>query len=255
MPRWVNSFIFANKRNHATKQKHFEFLPYQPLPPLSDLLYYILNSRAKRLFYLKPYTKIGFKNAIKFVKYIYLIFNELPEFEMRVKLEKKKTDDFIHIQLLDIGSQSHDLNTISISLSRALYHVITKQPILGTHMLPTERNAIHTFGKDLSVASNDLLEHTQSFLKSFERLQKRATRYPMAIRDGLGLLDDLENFCKTRGEFARFADQIEHDILDGTITIDGRGTVLFAPTRPKVSNCPFTFQHRLQKLCLVLFFT
>lgn len=169
---------------------------------------------------------------------------ELTGFGMKVKFEKKKTDDFLHLKLLEIGEQSNELGPIRLLLSYSLYNIIAKYPILGTHILPVERNSIYTFSKELSLKRDELFEQIQNFANNkdvsnpFDWLQRRTTRYPMAIRDGLRIADDLENFRKTEGKYAHFANQIENEILDGVISTDKSGDVIFTSNKAKTKKLP-----------------
>ena len=160
----------------------------------------------------------------------------------KIELIKKKGDDFATVKLNDTAYKNFDVESYKFQLSHLLYGLIVKYPVTYSHILPVERNSIYTFSKELSLKRNELFEQLQNFASKendlLDWLERRTTRYPLAIRDGLGIADDLENFSKREGEYARFADEIEKEILDGVISTSRDGDVLFTSNKAKGKKLP-----------------
>ena len=106
---------------------------------------------------------------------------------------------------------------------------------------PAERMAINIFNKELSVQRNVLLDKllelgaagNNKIDDPFDIINRRATRYPMPIRDSLEIADDISNFKKKSSQFSFLADELEKSILDGRIEITRDGDVEYRPNKNK----------------------
>lgn len=113
-----------------------------------------------------------------------------------------------------------------------------------TFIAPAERIAINIFSKELSLKRNFLVDKLLE-LKDvnkdddpFDYIKRRATRYPLPIRDSLEISEDLNNYKKNKSEFEYFADEIEKDILKGSVLISKDGDVQFKPDKAKSLKLP-----------------
>lgn len=113
-----------------------------------------------------------------------------------------------------------------------------------TYIAPAERIAINIFSKELSLKRNILVDKLLE-LKDvgkdddpFDLIKRRATRYPLPIRDSLETSEDLNNFKKNTSEFAHFAEEIEKEILKGQVLISKEGEVQYKPEKAKSLNLP-----------------
>lgn len=124
-----------------------------------------------------------------------------------------------------------------------IYSLFTQIIFPETYFIPAERIAINIFSKELSLKRNvlvdKLLELKDSINNSiddpFDLIKRRASRYPMPIRDSLEIAEDLNNFKKGTSDFSGFADQIENEILRGKVVISKEGEVQF---KPKIARSP-----------------
>ena len=113
-----------------------------------------------------------------------------------------------------------------------------------TYIAPAERIAINIFSKELSLKRNVLVDKLLE-LKDvgkdedpFDLIKRRATRYPLPIRDSLETSEDLNNFKKNTSDFAHFADDIEKEILRGQVIISKEGEVQYKPDKAKSLKLP-----------------
>lgn len=107
-----------------------------------------------------------------------------------------------------------------------------------THVLTAERAAIQLFSRELSLKRTELVDDLLK-LKSGPRvdagqalgeaLEQRAQRYPLAIRAGLLIANDLARYRAERSSFAPLAEQLERGLLGGAIRIDEQGEMSFQP--------------------------
>jgi predicted ATPase len=87
-------------------------------------------------------------------------------------------------------------------------------------------------------------------------IRRRATRYPLHIRDSLEIAEDLNNFKKQTSQFSEFADEIETDILKGKVAISKEGEVQFKPDANKKVTLPIHLSASIVKSLsnLVIYF-
>ncbi|WP_281615764.1 AAA family ATPase [Flammeovirga sp. SubArs3] len=112
----------------------------------------------------------------------------------------------------------------------------------NTYLLPVERNSIYTFSKELSLKRQDTIDKIQDLFgdeesqNPFDLLNRRLTRYPMAVRDGLTVSEDLFNFSKVETEYVSFAEKLEKDILDGKVVITKENEIIFTSNKGAKKN-------------------
>lgn len=103
------------------------------------------------------------------------------------------------------------------------------------HFETTERTSLNIFSKELSIKRKELVEE---ILESSENkvkfdpmgiIEKKAKRYPLPIRDGLSISDDLELLSKNESEFGHLSSELEKKILNGKIKVSPNGEMLYAP--------------------------
>ncbi|MCH7401137.1 AAA family ATPase [Belliella kenyensis] len=113
-----------------------------------------------------------------------------------------------------------------------------------TYIAPAERIAINIFSKELSLKRNVLVDKLLELKEvgkdddPFDLVKRRATRYPLPIRDSLETSEDLINFKKNTSDFAHFADEIEKEILKGQVLISKDGEVQYKPDKAKSLKLP-----------------
>ncbi len=171
---------------------------------------------------------------------------------IKLRFAKTKKTNFVKITLLEFTGKEFNLKLTKVLISYVLYEIVSKYPITNTHILPVERNSIYTFSKELSLKRNELFEQVRNYasnnkINPFDWLEQRTTRYPLPIRDGLKIADDLENYRKKESEFAKFAFQIEKEILKGSISINNEGNVLFISNKAKGKKLPIHLSASLVK--------
>ncbi len=99
-------------------------------------------------------------------------------------------------------------------------------------MLTVERNSIYTFKTELSLSRNDLVDKMVAYKdKNHSDLLKvllsSSRRYPVAVRDGIKIANDLELSKKFKGELFEFATNLEQSLLRGRVDVSQNGDVEF----------------------------
>ena len=174
-------------------------------------------------------TKEEFKDKIIAEGFtLQLIINELI-----IKVTKKPNEQ---IALIENLSEKKNINTdnvkfLSFQLLSTIYNCLAFYPNSTSVIFPVERNSIYTFNKELSIQRNNLVDQMQDLssnkkLNPWELWFKRTTRYPLAVRDGLEVADDLVNLQNHKSSYFEFADELEkaydipkavHDIIVNTV--------------------------------------
>ena len=124
-----------------------------------------------------------------------------------------------------------------------IYSCLALYPASTSAIFPVERNSIYTFSKELSLQRNLLIEQMQELssnkkLNPWDLLEKRSTRYPLAVRDCLEVADDLVNLQSRRSPFYEFAEQLEEQLLKGKISVSKDGEVIYVPAKAKSVKLP-----------------
>ena len=101
-----------------------------------------------------------------------------------------------------------------------------------TVIFPSVREGINLFNKELSVIKNKTFDallsrsETQD-LSNF--LSSRFNKYPRAIRNSLSMAQNLDAQRVNTSEFSYLADELENLFLQGKISVNTEGDVLFKP--------------------------
>lgn len=167
-----------------------------------------------------------------------LEINISPTIEGTVLLFKKeKGESKISIELSgELKNRFH----LDLILESFLSNLLSFYPFLSAAIFPVERNSIYTFSKELSLKRHELIEQIQN-LKDYdpvEFINKRSTRYPLPVRDGLEIAEDLVHTQKTKGEYYDFAIQLERELLHGEMIVSKNGEVLFSHEKAKTKKMP-----------------
>lgn len=139
-----------------------------------------------------------------------------------------------------------DLNLKSITQIFASKYIkpaitITKEPkpvYPPIWFFPAERTAINMLAKEvfrekaseLDYISQEILteDNLEAIVKSIKQ-KGLVPRYPLAIRDYLYFINDLDYIARNESSFANFANEIETMLLQGKISISNYGDIKFTP--------------------------
>jgi len=167
-----------------------------------------------------------------------------------VKIEKEINSTIIACLLIekenkeDANKKEIPISIILDFLADRIFNILIDFIFPKTYIAPAERIAINIFSKELSLKRNVLVDKLLE-LKDvsrdddpFDLIKRRATRYPLPVRDSLEISEDLNNFKKSNSEFEYFADEIEKEILKGHVLISKEGDVQFKPDKAKSLKLP-----------------
>ncbi|MBM2813932.1 MAG: hypothetical protein HW421_694 [Ignavibacteria bacterium] len=194
-----------------------------------------------------------------------------------ITVDFNKSNQSQNVDIIITSKDSQFDNDFKIFLnsviSSYIIEIIIKSFLHSSYIAPVERNSIFTFSRELSLKRNilvdEMLEMKSEKLKDpYDLLERRATRYPMPVRDGLEISEDLVNYKKRDSEYAFFANTIEETVLDGKVQISKDGEVVFLPNKAKNAKLPIHlsgsivkslssliiyFRHLAQKGDLIIF--
>ena len=141
------------------------------------------------------------------------------------------------------GTLSHrSLDVIRYAVLPNIHASLALHPIPRSVIFPVERNSIYTFSKELSLKRTLLVDEMQNLnTKTFDPVDffnKRSTRYPQPIRDGLEVAEDLTNLKKQNSPFLDFATELEEELLQGKVSVSSDGEVQFASDKAKSKKLP-----------------
>ena len=160
-----------------------------------------------------------------------------------LKFRKEKNSLNLNIELLEKTISTDEVGNLKFFLNSAILSMLATFPISSTYILPVERNSIFTFSKELSLSKQEAVDHFHAMtgknkLDKFELFFKKTTRYPLAIKDGLIIAEDLAETKKHASPFYEFATEIENELLHGKIIIDAEGEIKFKPQKAPKRELP-----------------
>lgn len=169
--------------------------------------------------------------------------NDINVRSAKIKIIKRKESDDILIALKNELTNREDIEFLSLFLMTKIYSLIAFYPFTSSYILPVERNSIYTFSKELSIQKQEFFERAKALGSNkskdpFHWYLKSTTRYPMAIKDGLEIAEDLTNISKLRADSYELAEEIENELLQGQISLTQEGDVQFNSIRAKSKKIP-----------------
>lgn len=224
-----------------------------------DSIYGISKSEVKRIL---NDTEVDFKDSPDefYEKLVISKFNIVRDYNfIKLRLIKKAKSEELLVELVELKSAETDRFMSSI-IGFKIFNFILRYPVFNAHIFSVERNSIYTFSKELSVKRNMLIDEMQKISDSksinpFDWMSKRSTRYPLPIRDGLEIAEDIVNYQKTDSDFIDFATEIESEILKGKVSVNKDGEVVFASNKAKSKKIPIHLSASLVKtLSSVIFY-
>jgi len=170
--------------------------------------------------------------------------NKLQVDNAEVYMLKEEKSNKIRLEIKEATISKDQIEILELFLTSKLYSLIAFYPFSSSHILPVERNSIYTFSKELSIQKQEFFDRAQELSSKnnhqdpFHWLMRRSTRYPMPIRDGLEIAEDLENYSKTKTEFFDLAEEIEEELLQGRMILSKDGEVQFSSNKAKSKRIP-----------------
>lgn len=177
-----------------------------------------------------------------------------------IKFMKKSESNVVEIVLENEIINKKELKFLDIIIYSRLYSYFALLPFTNSYILPVERNSIYTFSKELSIQKQEFFDRAKdltssnSSTKSLEWYFKRTTRYPLPIRDGLEIAEDLYNYSKKKSEYYQLAEEIEDELLFGKVTVTKDGDVQFSSSRSKRKKIPIQLSASIVKTLSSLVF-
>lgn len=164
--------------------------------------------------------------------------------KIAIKVSKKEQTEYLTLELLDSSISEADIERLHFFLYFKLVPILAKYPISSTFILPVERNSIYTFSKELSIRKQEAIDYFHAMTSKekkrtvIDMLLSSTKRYPLPIKDGLLIADDLAEKKKSKSPFFDFAEEIENSLLDGKLEIDNDGEIKFKPNKSPKKSLP-----------------
>lgn len=163
-----------------------------------------------------------------------------------IEISKQENSSKLSIKILDETISTTDIKGLKMFFFSDLIDVLAKYPISSVFILPVERNSIYTFSKELSIRKQEAVDYFHAATSKggsenenlLNILLKKTKRYPLPIRDGLIIADDLSEIKKNKSDFFDFAEEIEQELLAGKLEIDNDGEIKFKPKKSPKKALP-----------------
>ena len=160
-----------------------------------------------------------------------------------VALSKKENEAKITLTITDESIPSDAIQGFRLLLNSFIFYTLAVYPISGVDVFPVERNSIYTFSKELSIRKQEAMDNLQLLVDKEKKISKfdiffNSKRYPLPVKDGLMVAEDLAEVKKTKSEFYEFAEDLEVELLHGKVQISNDGEIQFRPDKSSRTLLP-----------------
>lgn len=181
--------------------------------------------------------------------------------DIKIHVTKNEGENKIKLELIEGEDYANLLKDeyAAIFINSVIANLISLYPINRAIIFPVERNSIYTFSKELSINRNLLIDQMQKLSKGaklnpFEFISNSSNRYPLAIKDGLSVSDDLENIQKKRSNVYEMAVKLEESLLNGKLSVTKEGDLQFTSNKRKGRKLPIHMTASIVKTLSSLIF-
>lgn len=196
----------------------------------------ITRSESNNLFHNAKIRLITGTDDLERIKKDHLNYKIYLGLKKVSSFEKKENEMEFHFQMQRDGATEQaasDANYLSHMIGAIFKRALLSR--FSSRMLTVERNSIYTFKTELT---NNRFEAVDQVLISENGdaesiVRSRTSLYPLAVRDSLSVANDLENIIKRKSSYTDFANEIERDLLSGTVSVGKEGDVQFLPGSKK----------------------
>ena len=157
-------------------------------------------------------------------------------------------------------TESQTKDWVKNELMSAIYNHIVIHPISYSHFFTVERNSIYTFHKDILSKRSRVIDDIQDLDESaknraWKYVMYSTSKYPLAIRQNLDIANSMLELKRDVGDYADLADEIEADILNGTLSLTDDGELLFSPNKNQKKLVPVQLSASIVKtLSSIIFY-
>ena len=153
-----------------------------------------------------------------------------------VGIQKNSGESFVSLKIIDTNIPNDVIAGFRLLLNSFIYYTLAVYPISGVDVFPVERNSIYTFSKELSIRKQEAMDNLQLLVDKEKKISKfdiffNSKRYPLPVKDGLMIAEDLAELKKARSEYYEFAETLEAELLHGKVQISSDGEIQFRPTK------------------------
>ena len=155
---------------------------------------------------------------------------------VNVAIQKNAGESQVTLKIVDANIPNDLIGGFRLLLNSFIYYTLAVYPISGVDVFPVERNSIYTFSKELSIRKQEAMDNLQLLVDKEKKISKfdiffNSKRYPLPVKDGLMIAEDLAELKKTRSEYYDFAEALEAELLRGKVQISSDGEIQFRPTK------------------------
>lgn len=164
-------------------------------------------------------------------------FEEISKIQgVNISIQKNTGENFVSLRVVDTNIPNDVITGFRLLLNSFIYYTLAVYPISGVDVFPVERNSIYTFSKELSIRKQEAMDNLQLLVDKEKKISKfdiffNSKRYPLPVKDGLMIAEDLAELKKTKSEYFEFAESLEYELLSGKVQISSDGEIQFRPTK------------------------
>ncbi len=177
---------------------------------------------------------------------------------IRAKITKKKGEDLLVIKNTSKKMFQEDTFEVKDDLLTAIYYHIIINPVLNSHFFPVERTSMYTYYKDILGGRNQLIDklHQQgtNTTEIVKRIINSSSQFPLVINHTLQDAANMAQLNSEKGFYSQLADDIERDVLLGTVSVTNEGDMHFTSMKSPTTELPLQLSASMTKAVAGLVF-
>lgn len=161
-----------------------------------------------------------------------------------VKIEKEEGKTQLIVSILNESIPNDAIRGFMMLLDSYIYSLLASYPIGNVEMFTVERNSIYTFSKELSVRKQEALDNMLLLMDKDKKIDRfdlyfrNNYKYPLPIRMGLEIADNLSEIKKTDSQYYQFSSFMEDELLHGKVQVSNDGEIQFKPSQASRTTLP-----------------
>ena len=161
-----------------------------------------------------------------------------------LKVEKEAGRSQLILSILSDTIPNDAIRGLTMYLDSYIYSLLASYPIRNVEMFTVERNSIYTFSKELSVRKQEALDNMLLLMDKEKKLNRidiyfrNNYKYPLPIRIGLEIADNLTEVKKSDSSFLKFSSFMEEKLLRGKVQVGNDGEIQFKPSQSSRTTLP-----------------
>lgn len=166
-------------------------------------------------------------------------------------ISKKAGDDILVIKNISKQMFVEDRDIVKNDLLTDIFYQIIISPVLNSHFFPVERTSLYTYYKDILGARNQIIDKLHQKgnedPEALNQILRNSSQFPLVINHTLQGAVKMERRRSDKGYYSQLAAEIEHDVLQGEVSVNNDGDMQFTTEKSPNTELPLQLSASMTK--------